>query len=171
ITLKRLRDDMLDTTKSPEERTDLKSRLDLAEKFDREFKQKYGPGSGLGTDQFNQEMEDVKKAILSLNDPVTNLMKDMGVQMDQNAKTHEYEYTLTQKQMTDRSADLSHLVDMGLAKITPEKTATGDTVYHYQTTHYYDASYVQVTSGDQSPVQSPDGAAATPPPIRPRGHK
>ncbi len=169
LTLKRLRDDMLDTTKTPEEQAALKAQLDTAEKFDREFKQKYGPGSGLGTDQFNREMEDVKTAILSLNDPVTNLMKDMGVKMDQNAKTHEYEYTLSQKEMTDRSADINHLVDMGLAKITPEKTASGDTVYHYQTTHYYDANYVQVTSGDQSPVQSSDGAAATPPPIRPRG--
>ena len=142
-----------------DQKSALQDKLSEAEQRQKEFQQKLGKDSGVGQDAFDQEMEDIKKVLMDVNDPVTELMKSMNIGTDINAKTGQGEYALTPEQVQANTDTLKRFQDLGLiTKPTADTNAQGQTVYHYQTV-YNSASWSQTTAQDQSTSRSSERQA------------
>lgn len=133
----------------------IQAKLKAAEARQSEFRQKYGPGSGLGQDAFDQQMADIKAIISDANDPVEKLMNKLGVNVDMGGGTKdkpEGEYTLTEQQMSDNAADIARWKMGGLVKVSEGKDQSGQTNYHLQTVNNYSASIAAVQA--QAPAET-----------------
>jgi len=137
-----------------DQKSALHDKLADAEDRLKEFQQKLGKDSGVGQTGFDQEMDDIQKTLMSVNDPISQLMDSLKVGVDTNKQTGQGEYTLTPEQVQANTDTLKRFQDLGL--ITKPTTGTNDqgqTVYHYQTV-YNSASWSQTTAQDQATSKS-----------------